>query len=369
MSPAEGAARVATSLKKRRPAGIFFAALLLILLYFILFPYPMGREIVARPAWAEPLPTPQSAGSLGYGAVSPFQLGAQFGFVHSDGSASYVGRTQFRVSLAESGFVNFARLSTNWILQDVAGARAFSFSGSGYPLLSPDGSRIFNVKTDLSGIVELDRNGETLWSRDFPGMMTSAAIHGDFLVVGLLDGTLILLNRQGSPVFTDPPGPARIPVILGEAVTSDGSLIASIAGIDPQYVSVLRRQGSTWAPIMRQAVASDFRKEVRVSFSPDGRFLVFEARDGASLLDPRSRRSGLIRLQGGLAGISFPGSGRYAAVAGLDGARADLAIVAPFGVPIVRESFPASQLFLGSIEGQLLMAWDGTLARVEVVAL
>jgi hypothetical protein len=359
---------VASSAKKRRPAGIFFAALLFIILYFILFPYPMGREIVARPVWAEPLPA-SAASSAPAGAVAPFQLGPVFGYVHGDGSASYVGATPYRVSVSESGFINFARLSTDWILQDVAGARVASFSGSGYPLLSPEGGRLFNVKTDLSGIVEMDRNGEILWSRDFPAMITSAAVRGDSLVVGLLDGTLLLLNRQGTPVFTDPPGSARIPVILGEAVASDGALIASIGGIDPQYISVLRRQGSTFAPLARQPMASDFRREVRISFSPDAHFLVFEAKGGAGLFDTGAKRTSLVRLRGALSGISFPGGGRYAAVAGQDGTRADLAIVAPFGLQILRESFTAAQLFLGSIEGQLLMAWDGTLARIEVAAL
>jgi hypothetical protein len=361
---------VATSVKKRRPAGIFFAALLLTILYFILFPYPLGREIVARPAWAEPVPTPESALPTALsGALAQFQLGPVFGFVRGDGSASYVGMTPFRVSLSETGFVNFARLSTDWVLQDVAGRRVVSLSGNGYPLLSPEGDRIFNVKTDLSGIVELDRNGEILWSRDFSAMMTSAAIRGDFMAVGLLDGSLLILNKLGSPVFSDPPGPARIPVILGEAVASDGSLIASIAGIDPQYISVLRRQGSNWVAVTRQALGSDFRREVRMSFSPDARLLVFEAKEGAGLLDTRARRMGLVRLRGALAGMSFPGGGRYAAAAGHDGSRAELAIVAPFGLQIARESFSAAKMFLGSIEGQLLLAWDGTLARIEVTAL
>ncbi len=370
MSPAKGAARVASSVKKRRPAGIFFAALLVIILYFLLFPYPAGRELVARPVWAEALPAPGStAGSAPSTPVAPFQLGAVFGFVSGDGTVSDVDGTPYRVALSESGFVSFSRLDTDWILRDVTGARVASFSGSGYPLLSPDGSRFFNVKTDLSGITEMDRSGGIVWSRDFPAMMTSAAIRGDVVVVGLLDGTLLLLNRQGSPVFTDPPGPARIPVIFGTAVADDASLIASIGGIDPQYVSVLRRSGATYEPVARQAVTSDFRREVRIAFSPDAHYLVFESKDGAEMMDPAARRVSTVGLRGALAGIAFPGAGRYAAVAGDDGAQADLAIVSPSGVPVMHESFSAARLSLGSVDGQLLLVWDGRLARIDVGAL
>jgi hypothetical protein len=370
MGPAEGTSRVASSARKKRPAGVFFAVPLFIVLYFLLFPYPLGRELVARPRWAVPLPASAGPAPAATGQPSwQFQLGERFGYVRDDGSILYVGITLYRVALSSTCFVNYTRLGTDWILQDSSGRRLTSFSGSGYPLLGPEGSRIFNVKTDLSGIIELDRTGVDLWERDFPGMMTSVALRGDYLLVGLLNGSLILINRQGSALFEYMTRGSRIPVILGTAVAGDGSLIAALCGIGPQYLTVLRRQNTAYAPLASVGLPDDFRRELRMGFSPDSRFLFFEAAVGAGLFDPRGQSLRWLSLRGSLAGAAFAGHGRIAAFVSKGGGRAELAIEPPAGGAVCREEFDAREVSLGTIDGQILLGWDGRLLRIDVEAM
>ncbi|MGA2976084.1 MAG: hypothetical protein ABSF77_12305 [Spirochaetia bacterium] len=367
MAPVEGTTRVASAVKKKRPLSVFFAALIIILFYFLLFPYPLGKDLVARPVWAVPVPkTPVAAPAGAPGPAAPFQLGDTFGYVSAEGAVVYAARTLFRVALSDAGFVNYTRLGTDWIVQSPGGGRILSFSGNGYPLLSPEGDRIFNVKSDLSGLIELDSSGETLWSRDFPAMMTSISLHGDSLLVGLLNGTLVLLNRKGYPVLEYAPAGSRIPVIVGDAVSADGSLIASISGIDPQYLTVIRRRAAGQTALARLVLSSDFRREARMAFSPDARFLLFETEQGAGLFDPGSRRTSWVMLRGALSGMAFAAAGRYAALSAQDGARAELAIIDPFNRPLYRESFAARELTLGSVGNQILIAWEGWLLRVNV---
>jgi hypothetical protein len=363
---------VALSARKKRPVRLFLAALLIIILYFIIFPYPLGREIVAKPVWAVPVEGPSaSASGAGDGAAapSPFQLGDMFGYVTPAGGILHAEKTLFRVSLSEAGFVNYTRLGTDWIMYDPAGSRLFSFSGRGYPLLGPDGKRLFNIKSDLSGVIELNRAGETLWERDFPTLMTSLSTQGDSLLVGLLNGALLLLNRQGSPVFELSPGGSRIPVILGCAVSPDSALLATVSGIDPQYLTVLEGQGAAYAPVAKMTLSSDFRRELRMGFSPDSRFLGVEGRRAVGLFDPASARMSWINLRGDLAGLGFPGRGRLAAVTARNGPLVELRILSPFSAPILRETFPARELFLGGIDGQLLLGVNGRLMRIDVEAM
>ena len=363
---------MASSSRKKRPARVFFVALLVTLLYFIIFPYPLGREIVVKPAWAVALPASGAASGAAAAAsqaTATFQLGGTFGYISGNGNLLRVERTLFRVTLAEAGYINYTRLGTDWLLQNRNGRRVLSFSGHGYPLLSGDGNRIFNIKTDLTGIIEMDKAGEALWDRDFPSMMTSISVRGQSLLVGLLNGTLLLLGRQGSPLFEYSPGESRIPVILGDAVSEDGTLLAAVSGIDPQYVTVLRRGGATFARLSKTSLSSDFRREVRMSFSPDSRFLAFEGERSAGLYDPASRRLSWVSLRGSVAGMSFPGRGQYAAIAARDGPLVELCIVAPFTAPILRESFPAHELYLGEVDGQLLVGIDGRLLRIDVEVL
>lgn len=127
-----------------------------------------------------------------------------------------------------------------------------------------------------------------------------------------------------------------------------------------------------------ERLASDFRREARISFSPDGRFIAFEGADSGSLYDPVGSRVADLPLHGQVAGIAYPGQGRFAAFVarGTDSGQgsaqagaADLLIAMPFVGQVFRESFTAGDLFVGTVGGQLLIGLDGRLLRVDVVKL
>jgi hypothetical protein len=359
--------------RKKRPARLFFIAVFLIVVYFVLFPYPLGKELLTKPAWVVSVApsTSERAATSGAAdasrAAAPFRLGSLFGFVSPTGEFLYSGTVLYQVALSARSFVNYTRLGTDWILQDQTGARISSFSGYGYPLLSSDGSRIFNVKSDLSGIIELNSAGETLWSRDFPGLMTSISINADYLVVGLVNGTLLLLNRQGFPLAESKPSGSRIGVIFADAVNPDGSLVAALCGIDPQYLTVLRRSGATQSTMAKITLPSTFRREARMAFSPDGRYLAFEGEGRVGLFDPSSRSLSWITARGALTGLAFAAQGRSICLVSRIGTEVALSMVRPFAQPIAVAAFKANDLFVGTIDGQLLLGWDGMLMRIDVV--
>ena len=374
--------------RKKRPARVLFAAILFIVFYFLLFPYPLGKELVAHPRWAVAIPAagaaagaaaqaltatvasvpaPAAPASPAAGpAVSSWQLGDQFGFVQEDGTLLYTGRAPYRVALSSSGFVSYTRLGTDWILQDRTGRLVAAFTVSGYPLLSPDGGRVFSVKTDLSGLSELDRGGEVLWDRDFPTLITSISVEQDLALVGLLNGTLVLLDRSGAPVLEHAPGGSRVAVIAGDAASPDGSRIAAVCGIDPQYLVVLRRTDTGYQPESRERLPTAFRREVRMGFSPDSRWVFLEGAHGPGVYDPARRSMSWLNLPGPLAAAASARFGKVAAFASLDPGGVTLALEPPGGIAVGREYFSARQVFLGSIGGQLLAGWDGTLARIDV---
>ncbi len=359
-------------MKKKRAASVFFIAVFLIILYFGLFPYPVGREVVARPAWSLDLSAAASNAAPSPSAdpaalVYPFRLGGVFGYVTGNGALVRADRTLYGVTISPTGFINYARMGTDWLMLDPRGGRRLSFSGNGYPVLSEDGSRVFVVSPDLEGIREIDgSNGDPAWQRDFPAVITSLSLDADHLLVGLLNGTLQLLTRHGAPVFQTALGGSRIPVVYGCSVSRDGSMIASVSGIDPQVLTILARSGSSYSVMEKHAMRTDFRREARITFSADSRYLVFEDRDAVGLFEPEEKRFARIGMPGNLAATAFLQDGRVAALASERGNHVDLRLVAPFLTSIGSESFTAADFSLGTVDGQLLLGIDGRLLRVDV---
>ena len=355
----------------RRPASVFFTAVLLTVLYFALFPYSLGRELVAKPAWAVDL-SAASSNSAAAGqpltddtGAAPFQLGGSFGYIRPDGALVHLESTLFRVALSRAGYINYTRVGTDWIMRDPRGGRLLAFSGYGYPLLSEDGQRVLVVDPDMTGVLEVDGNGDMAWSRDFPAILTSLSVEPDFLAAGMLNGSLQLLGRHGTPLFQVSPASGRVATVYGCGVAPDGSYLASVSGTRPQVLTVLGRRGSSYAESLRVPLGTDYRREIRTGFSPDSRYFYYESASAVGLVEPSSGRLSSVALGGNLAGRSFLGNG-LAAFASHDGGRVSLHLVRPFVATIDSEGFRAGDLFLGAIGGQLLLGMDSQLLRVEI---
>jgi hypothetical protein len=361
--------------KKRSPLRGVLAALLLIVAHFLLFPYPLGREVVLRARWRVPLPAEGTAvegvASVGAAAASaPFQLGDLYGFVTPDGELASLARTPFRVALSRRGAVAYARIGGTWVLDGPSGQALATFSGDGYPLLDPDGGRLFLVKTDLTGLRELDEGGEPAWTRDFPSMLTSLAVAGDWIAAGTLDGSVALVDRRGAVAFADAPGGSRIPSTFGVAVTPDGERLAAITGIGPQQLQIWHRVRDGYAASARVPLGTDFRREVRIAFAPDGRSLACEVVDGMAVVATSSGDRRLVPLRGRVTGmVALPASaGRPSAwvAASRDGTDATLVAALPDGsviarAPLGRRGGDPESPWLGTSGDTVLVAFAGSL--------
>jgi hypothetical protein len=366
--------------KKRKPLRGVLAALPLIVVYFLLFPYPLGREIVLRARWRVALPaegaavaSPSRAGTGSAKTSAPFQLGDLYGFVSPDGELASLARTRFRVALSRRGSVVYSRIGGTWVLDGPSGQPLASFSGDGYPLLSPEGDRILLVKTDLTGLSELAESGDTVWTRDFPSLLASVAIAGDWLAAGLLNGSIALVDRRGAVVFEEAPAGSRLPATYGVAVTADGGRLAAVTGLGPQQLTLWRRSRDGYAASARVPLGSDFRREVRIAFAADGRSLACEAADAAAIVDAANGDRSLVPVRGRVTGLAFlgPAGGRAGTwlVAARDGADAEIVAVRPPGAVLARVPLgrPATEAIARGVWGPD-SPWVGTAGDTLLVA-
>jgi hypothetical protein len=350
-------------LHRRRSRRYLILAFALGLLYLFLFPQPSGREGFFKPVWLRLVPgapAPPAAQASEERRQSWFKAGRHFGFVRLDGQVQYAAEVLHGVAFSELGFINYPRVADNFVFQDTTGRFQYGVRGFGYPVLDPSGELLYSVSTDLTELRRLDRDGEVLWSAGFFSPITTLALSGEECALGLLDGTLKLLDAGGRIAQDFLPEASRLPVILGAALTP--GRLAVLSGIDPQRLTILERRGAQYAPVQTVATGSDLRREALMRFSADGRFLAYETDTGLALRE--LRRGAASHLPGRLLGLSFSAEGLMAAGSREDGG-SRLRVLRPLSSPLYECPLAVGDLFLRFLDGSLLVGFPGRLLRAD----
>ncbi len=343
-----------------------------LIFYIFLFPGLSEKELHLKPVWVRDLDDGVGEGSEQVDFA--FEMGGRFGYADLEGGIHYLDRVLFGVALAESGFINFPRITDNFVFQNTLGGFEFSFESSGYPLLEGSGETLYMVTTDLSGIRQFTREWDLLWSYEFSTAITSVSLEGQRCLLGLLDGRAKLIESQGGITYEyspeGSPDGGRIPVIL--ATTLRGRQLALISGIDPQSLLLIEEKRGEFSYIHREILESDFRRELILQFTKDGRYLVFEQEGSVGLFDLARRKIHYISLPGRL--FSLSSSLGKLALSSIDGDLIHLKIIATpdrviysktFG-PSVEHHGSGRGLYLNLIANHLSIGQSGALMRIDI---
>ncbi len=373
-------------MKRETNRGVWVIALLVALAYPFLFPHPLGRGLYLKPVWNLDLAEKgEAAGPSADGQVW-FRAGNRFGYVRLDGRPGYLGRVLWGVCLSDAGFINYGRISESIVFADPAGQFVYGLQIAGYPLLDRSGKNLFVVNTDLSGIRRVEPGGESLWSLEFASPITTAALAADGVLLGLMNGRLLLVNGQGRLDLELAPAGSRIPIALGSAVSPGGDRVAAIVGIGPQRLNVLERREGRWAPVWTRSLDGDQRREMMLRFTEDGRFLLYERQGGVGVLDLAQKREVFLPHAGRLTGLTGGGQppdapgepGEDAGVADARGTAAfltrlpdassasGLTLVGLPGSVLVSERIAAPAGSLRQVGGRLLLGMEGHLLRLDI---
>jgi hypothetical protein len=275
-----------------------------VFVYIPLSPERRHREITLDRVWSiDPVaaansPTASRSSENGDTTMVPFRIADGFGYVAADGSHSYFGEVSFDVTIARTGFVNYSSLGTNLVVQAPDGTVIASLPTRGYPMFL--GDRLFVVATNRSRIEEWTVDGDLVWTRDFAALVTSFDANGSSLIVGLLDGTVLLVDGDGNARFQKRFSGSRVEVIYGCTVSVDGTFLAVIHGLDPQWLTVMGYREGQYEVIETVELANEFRRNRPVYLSPDAGVVYVGDLTGLSVYHIEAGTSSAIALPGDL---------------------------------------------------------------------
>jgi hypothetical protein len=302
------------------------AGLLLFVIYFFAAPRPIPQETILTARWLNSLESgePVFIGENNSGAelpdpgepeepagpLMPFTLGDRFGYVDTQG--------HFAVNRAKTAYVSLS--AKYWseygaepelleVHNPLTGETVSIENGRGYPLFLDQG--IFLIGSEGNSLSALDEAGNIRWTYDFAAPLTCVDAAGGVILTGSLDGVIEVLDRQGRQLFAFEPGGSRLSVILGCAISQDGSRLGIISGIDEQRLLLLERYGgestSEYKVVYHEFLDEGFRREVFISFIEHDSWIVFERDGGLGIYKVSARRSSKIPLNGAISAIDGAG--------------------------------------------------------------
>ena len=298
------------SVAKEKKTGVVIVAILLFVLYVFIASQPIPQETVLVSAWLKNLDSALSeeeAKPAPEGFALPFVLGNRFGYADSAGNLVINKIKEQYVSISDQYWSEYEPAPQELVIQNPAGEELTRIPARGYPVFL-DG-RIFIAGREQSSLTELDSGGNPLWSYNFEAPLTSIDVAGGYVLAGTLDGSIELLDSTGTTVFPSYVPAARITVVQGCRISSDGSKIALVAGIDEQRFIFLERYGSKDYRVTYHEVLQGeaLRREIHIAFINNGSAVVFEHPWGLGIFDVKTRTRYTLPLNGKLEAIDTSG--------------------------------------------------------------
>jgi len=357
---------------------IFFVA------YFFLAARQIPRQMVLVPRWLSSLESGETVrmdGAAETGTETeaarliPFSLGSRFGFVALDDGRFSINRTaKSSVSLSGKYWTEYEAEPSRITIYDNTGETyAVIENPRGYPFFLDEGrgqGRIFILGSEQNSISEIDASGAVLWAYEFAAQITCVDAAGGLLLAGALDGSIVIIDSSGRKVFSFEPGGSRYPVILGCAISSDGSRLGIISGIDNQRFLYLEHFGPSlgdYKVVYHEFLNDGFRRPVFISFVENDRWVIFERAGGLGLYEAGSRQAAKVELDGEVRAIDQSGGQGliFAVLSGGGGMKELAGIMLPDRV-MVAAPFRSDDVFLGRSESRLLVGGGRTIISFEL---
>jgi hypothetical protein len=364
-----------TEIVKAQKIGLI-VGIVLFVAYFLGASRPIPLETVLVPRWLNSLEfgNPMVLGggaalNAGSHQSIPFSLGDRFGYVHGDGRLSVNQVKKNNISLSLEYWAEYEAEPARITINDTNGEPVTVIEDPrGYPFFL-DG-KIFLIGSGQTSISEIGVSGSPAWTYEFAAPLTCVDSAADLVLVGSLDGTVGLLDSSGRQIYSFEPGGSRYSVILGCAISRDGSRLALICGIDEQRFLILEHFGTSvgdYKVVYHEFLGNGFRRPVYITFAENDRWVVFERGGGLCFYEISSRKSEQVKLDGEICAVDHSGGkGMVFAVVSYSETSKKLIGIRLPGKVVIESPFISKEVFLGRMDSRLIAGGGQTLASFDL---
>jgi hypothetical protein len=333
-------------------------------LYIFLAAQPLRRETVLESAWITSLKTANTGNTQD--VISPFSLNNTFGYIDASGDIILSKAQEGMISFSDSRWAEYEGIPEEIEIKSPLNETQFSLTNpNGYPFFMDD--RIFILGKEQNSVSGLDERGTVLWTYDFDAPITCLDANAGLVSVGLLNGTVVLLDQRGKAVFSFDALGSRISVIYACKISDDGSRFALVSGLDEQRFLLFERYSDTYRVIYHEYIGEGFRRPVHLSFVDDDRRVAFERQEGVGIYDIELRQSVIVPLEGTVYAFDTKGSDdMFFIITALDNQEKNLVSIRYPGTIVGKAPFYTDSAVLIRNNSALIIGGGDTLISFEL---
>ncbi len=280
---------------------IISGSLLFLLIYLFIAAIPIGPDLYFEPVWTRDLGTSAHTeiSELPTHALSDseaFILGPRFGYFTPEGKILANVETAGRASASAHAWCAYTETPQSTTVYFTGEFPPITIQEEGFVYLNDQ--RLYLFSPGGSCVSQYDRNGQKRWTREHNAPITAFNSSPAATVIGYADGSITYLDSDGNNVVSFSPGGSNRLVILGVAVSNDGTLISCVSGLSQQRYMLIRITGRQHKVLQHSYLSKDVNRQVYTGFDQKGHFAFFEIGDGLVLMDTKKLISHIVPLSG-----------------------------------------------------------------------
>lgn len=327
---------------------------------------PMGSDIYFEPVWTQRIVPNQTSDGLKFSnaGVESYILGNMFGYFTPDGEILSAKTIQERVSVSPAAWSVYSSDAHDTPVFYPDGSLKITIAGNGFIHLNETRTYLFFPGGD--GVSEFSNTGKQLWKREHIAPISAFNSSNSGTVIGYADGELTCMSPEGKEIFSFYPGGSDAQVILGAAISKDGSLVACVSGIDRQRFLLIRVSGTQSKILYHTYLEGNLRRQAFVNFESNGLFAFFETAQGLGIIDCKKLETHIIPTSEQIiAAGEAPEDALFVTLSKNDKKYTLSAIERPDHL-IASTSFTAENVFLIQREKAIYLGTDDTISRIDI---
>lgn len=331
-------------------------------IYIIFALKPMTDEIKFSPEWTKDIY--QVTENDGDEELIPFKLAQNIGYFTKSGKI--VSNISFpsKAAISATRYSTFVGDNTDADFYTPQGEKAGTIHISGFPYFDED--RIFVFLPGGNSFAKCDSNGIMEWSFEHFSPITAFSSTQNGILAGFANGSLVSFYNDGKVKQEFAPGGSDISVILGAAVSHDGTKVACLSGQNQQRFVVAENNSSHSKVIFHEYLPEEVTRQSIVKFNNKDNVVFYNFKNGLGIVDINKLESKKISVKGRVTQIEFSDSTNLVFVLSRDGDIFTVTTLEDNSHFVSKFSFKGKSSFILTKDDSLFIGRDSKISQILI---